>query len=272
MRIVITGAAGHLGGLASAALSAHDLILVDRRRIGDPRGIAVNLARAPTPWSRFRWRGWDRLFRGADVVMHLAGAPSPNGPWAQVRRHNIEATWHVLEAAAAHAVPKVVFASSSWAIRAEERERRASGDGRLIGSEVPPRPITAYGAAKAFGEIAGRMFVDEGRLRTFIAMRIGYCPPDGRYPAGDVLAPLWIGREDAAQFLRRCVEAEVEGFHVVYGVSVVSDCPFDLGPTSRLLAWTPVEIGACAPSSRETDPVPGALSRGVTRPSGSSGA
>ena len=37
MRIVITGAAGHIGGIAAAALSAHDLVLLDRRRGADRR-------------------------------------------------------------------------------------------------------------------------------------------------------------------------------------------------------------------------------------------
>jgi uronate dehydrogenase len=243
MRIVITGAAGHIGRVATEALSAHDLVLVDRRRDADRRWTVVNLARPPAALSRLPWnRRWDRLLGGADAVVHLAAAPSPTESWQGVYRHNIAATWHVLEAAAIHGVPKVIFASSSWAVRAEELERRVNGRAQLIGSDVPPRPLSRYGVSKGFGEMAGRMFVDEGRLRAFIAVRIGYCPPDGQPPAEESSRRRWIGSRDLAHLIRRCVEADVQGFHVVYGVSVVANCPFDLAHTRHLLGWTPTEI------------------------------
>ena len=175
--------------------------------------------------------------------MHLAAVPSPASPWRSVLRHNIEATWHVLESAAAHGVPRVVFASSTWVIRGGDDDPRANGHAQSIGSEVPPRPLTRYGASKAFGEVAGRMFVDEGRLGTFIAVRIGYCPPDGRFPTEDVARRRWVGPRDLGALIRRCVEADVRGSHVVYGVSAVADCPFDLAYTRRLLDWTPSEVG-----------------------------
>ena len=82
------------------------------------------------------------------------------------------------------------------------------------------------------------MFVDEGRLQTLIAVRIGHCPPDGRLSSNPWLRRRWVGRRDMASLLRRCVEADVTGYHVVYGVSV-PDSPYDLSHTTSLLDWTP---------------------------------
>lgn len=242
MRVVITGAAGHIGGLAAAALSPHDLVLLDRRRGADRRVIVANLACAPAAGMRLRWRrGWDRHLRGADVVVHLAGDPSPRAPWSRVQRHNVGATWHVLAAAAEHRVPKVVFASSNWAVLAEEEARRGVGDRRPLGSGDAPRPLTAYGLSKAFGELAGRMFVDEGRLGSFIAVRIGACTRDGRLPDDARMARRWVGPGDLGRLLARCVAVDAPGFHVVYALSIVPDCPVDLGPTRRLLDWAPAD-------------------------------
>ncbi len=136
--------------------------------------------------------------------------------------------------------------------RRRSTSARANGHARLFGSEVPPRPLTRYGASKAFGEVAGRMFVDEGRLDTFLAVRIGYCSPDGQFPTEEVARRRWVGARDLAELLRRCVEADVRGFHVVYGVSAVANCPFDLAYTRRLLDWTPSEVGEPAGLSRRS--------------------
>lgn len=246
MRIVITGAAGHIGRLATAELASHDLVLLDRQRTGDPRSAAVNLSRAPAALSRLPWLPlWDRRFAGADVVLHLAAVLHPagegRGGWRNVRRHNVDATFHVLTAAAAHRVPKVVFASSGWAVRGAGAD--VSGSAAPIGSDSPPRPVSRYGLSKAFGELAGRMFVDEGRLRTVVAMRIGYAPPAGHVPGNEWSRDGWIGPRDLATFIRRSIEADLSGFHVVYGVSGVRACPFDLTYTTRVLGWTPVEGG-----------------------------
>jgi uronate dehydrogenase len=249
MRIVITGAAGNIGRIATEELEEdHDLVLVDRRRVAGRSSIVGDLSSADSAPSR-RGRGarWETAFADADVVLHLAavlhGASFRAGGWARIRRDNIDATWNVLEAAAWHRVPRVVMGSSGWAIRATDHDREGSAGHEIgIGSDAAPRPLTTYGLSKAIGEIAGRMFVDEGRLQTLIAVRIGHCPPEGRHSLNPWLRRRWIGRRDMASLLRRCVEADVTGYHVVYGVSV-PDSPYDLTHTRRLLDWLP-EQGA----------------------------
>jgi uronate dehydrogenase len=135
-----------------------------------------------------------------------------------------------------------VYASSNWAVKALEQDLAPgcyTPEGSKIDSDAAPRPMAAYGMSKAMGEIMGRTLVDEGRLKSFVAARIGVyqpLPPEDR-----VKRHRWIGRQDLRSLLRRCVEAEFEGYHVVYGVSAQPEAPYDLSHTRSLLSWTPQE-------------------------------
>ena len=84
------------------------------------------------------------------------------------------------------------------------------------------------------------MFVDQGKLGSFVAVRIG------AYFAGpkeeEEWQRLWIGAGDMQTLLRRCVEVDFAGFHVVYGVSGQSSAPYDLRHTESLLSWKPLQL------------------------------
>ena len=249
MRVVITGAAGRIGTQAIEELAgAHDLVLLDSRGIPGRLSLVANLA---WPAARRRWlrclqaraARWPRAFAGADVVLHLAANRLPVAPWRHVLPDNIVGTWNVIDAAARHRVARVVFASSNWAVKALERELAPAcyaPDGAKIGSDAYPRPLNAYGISKAFGEITGRAAVEEGRLRSFVAVRIGSYIPGP--PKTERECRLRIGTRDLRSLLRRCVEAEFDGFHVVYAVSAQPTAPYDLAHTRRLLAWEPQEL------------------------------
>lgn len=90
--------------------------------------------------------------------------------------------------------------------------------------------MISYGLSKARGETAGRMFIDQDKLQSFVAVRIGSY---GLTPSEEDQLRLWIGSEDIRGLLRRCVEADFAGFHVVYGVSAQSSAPYDLTHTPR---------------------------------------
>ena len=172
---------------------------------------------------------WSDAFKGAQVVVHLAADTSPAAPWGSILPNNIAATFNVLQAAGDHGVRRVVFASSNWAVRALERKLAPDCyrmDGPKIDSGTAPFPLRAYGLSKGFGELAGRMFVDEGHLKSFIAVRIGFFSL--KPPKDESLSTRWIGAEDIRTLFRRCVEAQFEGFHIVYGVSAQKAVPYDL--------------------------------------------
>jgi nucleoside-diphosphate-sugar epimerase len=248
MRVVITGAAGRIGTQIVEELSpSHELRLIDLRPMERRRSIIADLSRHPVRngWRKwFRPKSWSDAFEGADVVVHLAANIQSLAPWEKVLPDNIQATWNVITAAAKHRVPRVVFASSNWAVKALERKLAPDcylPNGAKIGSDAPPSPITAYGLSKAFGEQAGRMFVDEKKLQSFVAVRIGYYDPNPP-PRDDELRSRWIGADDIRSLFRRCVEAEFAGFHVVYGVSAQPTVPYDLLHTRRLLSWAPQQL------------------------------
>jgi hypothetical protein len=84
------------------------------------------------------------------------------------------------------------------------------------------------------------MFVDEDKLESFVAVRIGYLNAE---PSQDeILRSRWIGIQDMRSLLRRCVEEKFKGFHVVYGVSAQPEAPYDLSHTRCLLSWEPKQL------------------------------
>jgi len=246
MRVIITGAAGQIGSQVVEELSpSHDLRLIDLRPVNGRESIVANLSRRPVTkgwrgWFQTGYSRWSNAFEGAEVVVHLAAEIRTSGLWEEVLSNNIQATWNIIEAAAKFRVSRVVFASSNWAVKALERELAPAcylPGGVKIGSDAPPRPITPYGISKAFGEIIGRNAVDEGRLASFVGVRIGsYLPAP---PEDEERRRRWIGIQDIRSLLRHCVEAEFKGFHIVYGVSAQPIAPYDLSHTRQLLSWAP---------------------------------
>ena len=242
MRIVITGAAGAIGAIVVQDLGqVHDLRLLDIRPMARPDALVADLSQRPADDSENG--DWVSAFDGAQVVIHLAANMQSLAPWEKVLPDNIQATWNVFEAAARYRVPRIVYASSNWAVKALEQQLAPAcylPGGPKIGSDAPPCPLNAYGLSKAFGELTGRMFVDQQKLQSFIAVRIGNFNPA---PSDDeVLRTRWIGVEDIRSLFRRCVEAEFSGFHVVYGVSAQPTAPYDLTHTRGLLGWQPKQM------------------------------
>jgi len=249
MRIVITGAAGSIGReLIEEFYGKHELRLIDRRVTTKGTSVVVNLASNRLtsywkPWAKSRKPSWMKMFKGAHVVIHLAAYLRHDLNWPQVLHDNIQVTWNVLEAAVEHRVSRVVFASSNWATKATEIGLAPAcyePQGLKIGSDEVPHPRTLYGISKAFGEIAGRTLVEEGHIGSFVAVRIGSYQPVS--PKNPETRRRWIGSKDIRSLFRRCVEAEFDGFHVVYGVSAQGTAPYDLSHTSRLLSWKPEQL------------------------------
>src|SRR5262245_26121088 len=210
MRIVITGAAGKIGRqLVEELTPLHYLCLIDRRPVKGQKMVIADLSHRPLTDG---WRGWlntkschwGGVFEGAEVVIHLAANANQRASWQAVLSDNIQATWNVLEMVAKYRVFRMVFASSNYVIKALEHKLAPAcyrPDGAKIVSDDPPHPTTPYGLSKAFGELTGRMFVDEQKLRSYVAVRIGnyhsFLPDD------KTDQHLWIGSEDIRSLFRR---------------------------------------------------------------------
>ncbi|HET9443174.1 MAG TPA: NAD-dependent epimerase/dehydratase family protein, partial [Acidimicrobiales bacterium] len=110
VRVVVTGATGNVGTSVVEALSA------------DPRVASVlGLARRRPEWRvpRVSWAEADvvssdlvPLFRGADVVIHLAWAIQPSHRLEQLREVNVDGSARVFGAVAEAGVRSLVYASS----------------------------------------------------------------------------------------------------------------------------------------------------------------
>lgn len=249
MRIVITGAAGQIGSQLVEELSGyHEICLIDVRPVKGRNSIIGDLSRPAAAGDWRRWlkskpAHWSNAFEGAQVVVHLAANIDPAAPWEEILPNNIQATWNVIHAAAAYGVPRVVFASSNWAVKAIEQKLAPDcyqREGPKIDSDTPPSPLTAYGLSKSFGELAGRMFVEEGKLESFLAVRIGQYAPQA--PKDEIGRVRWIGAADVRSLFRCCIDADVKGFHVLYGVSAQTTTPYDLAHTRKVLCWAPVQV------------------------------
>ncbi len=121
MRIVVTGATGNVGTSVVHALA-------DDRRVDE----IVGIARRRTAWfvPKTTWYAADvacdplaPIFRGADVVIHLAWLIQPSHRERVMARTNVDGTARVLEAALSADVPAFVYASSVGAYSPAPKDR-----------------------------------------------------------------------------------------------------------------------------------------------------
>ncbi|MGH7571310.1 MAG: NAD-dependent epimerase/dehydratase family protein [Gemmatimonadota bacterium] len=231
---MITGAAGTLGSVIRSHLEArgeYDLVLLDRDPKGDPEILQADLA---------VWKDdWTSLLRGAHAVLHLAAAAWAELPWAELDRDNVDVTLQVFEAAARGGVRRVVFASSNHVMEGYYDR------GVPITPDLPPAPISPYGASKAAGERIARVYAERGGLSA-VCLRIGMArdgppPPTARL----ALQQRWLGYGDLCHGFERAIEAEGVRFAILNLVSDNRDSPWDLTETRRVLAYEPAE--GCVP-------------------------
>ena len=121
MRIVITGATGNVGTSVLHALvserAGHDVVALARRSPDTPLPgaafVAADVADADL----------EAIFRGADVVIHLAWLIQPGRDETLTRRVNVDGSRRVFAAALSAQVPALVYASSVGAYSAGPKDR-----------------------------------------------------------------------------------------------------------------------------------------------------
>src|SRR5476651_563720 len=204
-RVLITGAAGHIGRVLRAGFQGHYAL-----RLADIAPQAEAQAGEEIVTADIT-RLEDRVpvMEGVDVVVHLAGIPDEDR-WERIRDMNIEGCYNVFEAARQAGVKRVVFASSNHAVGFHRRDR-------VIDNTVEPRPDSRYGVSKVFGEALGRLYADKYGL-SVACLRIGtFRTPDRPVDARQLLT--WISHRDMVQLVRRCIDHPNYHFVTAYGVS-----------------------------------------------------
>ena len=203
-RILLTGAAGNLGQQLRPRLKRY----CDQLRLSDRAGLAnaaegeelvqIDLADKAAV---------SQLLEGVDVVVHMGGI-STEQAWSAILDANIVGLVNLYEAARAHGVRRVVFASSNHVTGFYRQDQ-------VVSPEDPIRPDGFYGLSKAFGEGLAQMYWDRFGIET-VSLRIGSAfaaPRDRRMLA------TWLSYDDTERLVMAALTAPVVGHTVMYGVS-----------------------------------------------------
>ena len=244
VRVLITGAAGLVGGVLRKGLSSDlEITAVDVRRIAGVESTVADMAKGG--------RKVTRAFRDADVVVDLAAAPSVSTPWDFVYRNNLRATINAFEAAREAGVGRVVFASSNHVTGMYEQDDpyasivRGDYEGidpggvRLLTTTDAIRPDSPYGVSKAFGEATARYYSEQHDISA-LCLRIGSCKRSDRPENAREFATL-ITHADLVRLVECCIRATDDlRFGIYYGVSDnrwrfwdIADAREDLGYQPR---------------------------------------
>ncbi len=204
MRVVMTGAAGGVGGMIRPFLRklATELVLSDRNEIAD----AVENEKS-VPADLTDPDAMERLLEGADGLVHLGGQ-SVEGDWDAVLNANIIGLYNTYEAARRQGCKRIIFATTNHVVGFYRRQR-------TIDHRVMPRPDSRYGVSKAFGEALGRMYADKHGLQVF-NIRIGNV---GDKPLDLRRLAIWISPRDLSQLIGIGLTHPDLHFEVVYGAS-----------------------------------------------------
>jgi dihydroflavonol-4-reductase len=161
MRVVVTGASGHVGAnLVRALVERGDQVrVVVRDRVDALAGVEVERVRGDVRDAA----SLRQAFAGAEVVYHLAAMISISGdPRGDVRTVNVEGTRNAAEAALAAGVRRLVHCSSVHAFDLYRPDAR----GGTIDEAWPRVPDAtthfAYDRSKAAGERALREAIGRG--------------------------------------------------------------------------------------------------------------
>jgi len=154
MKAIVTGGAGFIGSHLIEELLAggHDVVCVERP--GDSRGWVENLDIGWEPVGLADVSELRRVFRGADVVFHLAALTEAVRP-ADLYEVNTLGTANVMEAAATWngAGPRIVFMSSLAACG-------PCRNGDKLNPDTVPFPLSHYGNSKLRAEAVVHAYSD----------------------------------------------------------------------------------------------------------------
>ncbi|MDB5307592.1 MAG: 3 beta-hydroxysteroid dehydrogenase/Delta 5--_4-isomerase [Gemmataceae bacterium] len=246
-RVLVTGSAGRIGRAVVKELAArgHGVVGYDVRPTpGLPPDRSVVAGLLDVDALR-------RAAAGAACVIHLAATPDdaqfPRGNppddgdnfVSELVPNNVVGPYHVMEAARALGVPRVVLASTGQVIDGHLRTGHFP-----VTPDSPPRPRYLYACTKVFLEALGQVYARQHGI-TVMAVRLGWCPRDAGQVAeiagGELFQDVFLSPGDAGRFFAAAVEAAgLPPFAVTYATSrYVHQLRYDLGETQQILGWAP---------------------------------
>ncbi|GAB4042785.1 MAG: NAD(P)-dependent oxidoreductase [Rubrivivax sp.] len=222
-RLLLTGAAGALGGMLRPRLKAYCevLRLSDRAPLGEAApGEELQVADLTAPGAA------EAMVAGVDAIVHLGGI-SVEDEWERILASNIDGLVRLYEAARRARVRRIVFASSNHATGFYRQDE-------VIDARALPRPDTYYGLSKAFGENLAQLYWDRFGLET-VSLRIGSCTPA---PTDRRMLATWLSHDDLERLVVAALTAPVVGHTIVFGCSDNTTTFWD-NRLARHLGWRP---------------------------------
>lgn len=169
------------------------------------------------------------VVRGCDWVAHIGAIPSPSVPPDEVLRLNVIGTQNVLEAAAAHDIPRVVLTSSVGALGFSFPKHPCLPDYLPVDAAHPRRPQDSYGLSKLMNEESAAAMTRLTGMTTIVlrppavwdldrAKRHGWLQRTRDNKGEERESSLWgyVDVHDQAVAFRLALESGLVGHHVFY--------------------------------------------------------
>jgi len=229
MRVLLTGAAGHIGGVIIARLAdRYDWTLTDLRPPADTRGLPF------VPADITEMAALRPLCKEAEIVVHLAAASDPDAVWQDLLPQNIVGAYNLFQAASEAGCRRVVFASSLHVVDGYPQDV-------LICADAPPSPLNLYGASKAWGEAVAAFYAHQKNLPA-ICIRLGWVMPrnDRRIIPGFSHLGIVLTHEDLIRLITASIDAPDDlRFGIFHGISNNRRKRLDISNARELLKYDP---------------------------------
>ena len=218
-KIVLTGAAGRLGGYLRKPLAAkcETLVSTDIAPSTDPLIKGESFVQADLA----DYAKMSEIIKGADMVVHFGGHPDEK-PFEDILHANIIGCYNIWQAAHEAGVRRIVYASSIHAVGLHPKTT-------AINIHTPHRPDSYYGLAKCFAEDMAKLYWDKKGLEA-VCLRILSCANVTNSRA----LGSWLSYDDLIHLVERAVDTPTTGFAVIYGVSNNDRSPVDNSGASFL--------------------------------------
>ncbi|HSM66837.1 MAG TPA: NAD(P)-dependent oxidoreductase [Ilumatobacteraceae bacterium] len=283
-RVLVTGAAGRLGGTVAELFHAEgfDLLATD---VVDAHDVPYRFERADL----LDHESVAELLPGIDVVLHIGNHPGiGRRPPQLVFNENIAMNENVFQGAAEHGVSRIVFASTVQLIGSHADERTVVDPPPRprfpISGDTPPTPSNAYALSKTVSEVMLRYYAERCGIQcTALRLPLLHHHQDSimvdsgsEHPDDIVEGFTGLTYDDAASLFRAVVASDLTGFRIfmagtshrhreldlpdlirTYYPEVDPDTPdlIDLTAVTRDTGWQPGP-GYRRPSADSTPPDP----------------
>lgn len=216
-RVAVTGAAGSVGKQALQALADHNVTSITHHTHEGIDSVILDI--------RSRDSLMDAL-SNQDIVVHLAGDPSPEAGWESALNVNIDGTRNIFEAAVENDLNRVVFASSNHVSQMHnigdvESPETLREDADPVTIADPVRPDSYYAVSKVTGEAIGSFYSDYHEIEV-VNLRIGWLltldelreKQASEEAVARYARAMWLSPRDCRNIIRAAVEAKLKDLSV----------------------------------------------------------